>query len=182
MLIGSPVNMAWSIPKSNKHPEEAIKFLNWFYSEEALKFLDYGLEGEDYSLENGKVNYKYPTNADEINKENMHLMFLRFAGPSYLANESFMKGRKDGDVIANAIKIAKAEGRQDDGLDMPIPPTLQSKPELGKNGLWMETTAKIMTGKDPVDSFDKFVEDWKKRGGDQIIKDATEWYNAKNKK
>ncbi|OPH51877.1 ABC transporter substrate-binding protein [Paenibacillus ferrarius] len=182
LMIGSPVNMAWSIPKSNKNPENAIKFLNWFYSDEAQKFLDYGLEGEDYTLDNGKVNYKYPTNPDEINRENMHLMFLRLVGPSYLANESFMKGRKDGDIIANAIQIAKSEGRQDDGVDMPIPPTLQSKPELGKNGLWMETAAKIMTGKDPIDSFDKFVEDWKKRGGDQIIKEATEWYNAKNKK
>jgi putative aldouronate transport system substrate-binding protein len=182
MLIGSPVNMAWTIPKSNKNPEAAIKFLDWFYSDEAQKFNVYGLEGEDYKEENGKVNYKYPTTADEINKENMHVMFLSMAGPSYLANDSFMKGRKDGDLIANAIQLSKSEGRKDDGLGMSLPPTLQSKPELGKNGLWMETAAKIMTGKDPIDSFDKFVEDWKKRGGDQIIKEATEWYNAQNKK
>jgi putative aldouronate transport system substrate-binding protein len=182
MLIGSPVNMAWTIPKSNKNPEAAIKFLDWFYSDEAQKFNVYGLEGEDYTEESGKINYKYPTNVDEINKENMHVMFLSMAGPSYLANDSFMKGRKDGDLIANAIQLSKSEGRKDDGLGMSLPPTLQSKPELGKNGLWMETAAKIMTGKEPIESFDKFVEDWKKRGGDQIIKEATEWYNAQNKK
>ncbi|SFL77199.1 putative aldouronate transport system substrate-binding protein [Paenibacillus sp. 1_12] len=180
--LGSAIGNVWSIPKSNKNPEEAIKFLNWFYSDEAQKFLDYGLEGEDYTVENGKIKYKYATTVDDINKENMHLMFMRFVGPSYLANEEFMKGRKDSDLILNALKVANSEGRKNDGLGMELSPTMQTKPELGKNGLWMETAAKIITGKDPIDSFDKFVEDWKKRGGDQIIKDATDWYNSVNKK
>ncbi|UQZ81726.1 Lipoprotein LipO precursor [Paenibacillus konkukensis] len=180
--LSSSVGNVWAIPKSNKNPEAAIKFLDWFYSDEAQKFLDYGLENEDYTVENSKIQYKYATTVDAINKENMHLMFLRLVGPSYLANEEFMKGRKDSDLILNALSVAKNEGRVNDGVGMPITPTMLSKPELGKNGLWMEMAAKIITGKEPIDSFDKFVEDWKKRGGDQIIKEATEWYNSKNKK
>ncbi|WP_197081011.1 extracellular solute-binding protein [Gordoniibacillus kamchatkensis] len=182
MGLASPVGNVWAIPKSNKHPEEALKFLEWYFTDEAQKFLDYGLEGEDYTVENGKIQYKYAKTVDDINKENMHLMFLRLIGPSYLANEEFMKGRKDSDLILNGLKVAKNEGRESDGLDMPLPPTLLSRPELGKNNLWMETAAKIVTGKEPLDSFDKFVEDWKKRGGDQVIKEATEWYNARHKK
>lgn len=53
---------------------------------------------------------------------------------------------------------------------MPTTQAMLSKPELGKNGLWMEMAAKIITGVEPVDSFDKFVEDWKKRGGDQFLR------------
>ncbi|WP_282936265.1 extracellular solute-binding protein [Paenibacillus sp. RC67] len=180
--LSSSVGNVWAIPKSNKNPQDAIKLLDWFYSEEAQKFLDYGLEGEDYTVENGKNKYKYATSVDDINKENMHLMFLRFVGSSYLANEEFMKGRKDSELILNGLKVANSEGRKSDGLGMPLPQTMQSKPELAKNGLWMETAAKIITGQEPIDSFDKFIEDWKKRGGDQIIKEATDWYNAQNKK
>lgn len=177
---GSSVGNVWVIPKSNKNPEAALKFLNWYYSEEAQRFLDYGLENEDYTAEGEKITYNYATTVDEINKENMHLMFMRLVGPSYLANEEFMKGRKDSELILNALNVANNEGRTNDALGMPIMPTLQAKPELGKNGLWMEMAAKIITGNEPIDSFDSFVADWKKRGGNQVIKEATEWYQAKS--
>jgi len=180
--IGSIVGgNVWVIPKSNKNPENAIKFLDWFYSDEAQKFLTYGLEGEDYTEENGKINYKYPKTQDEIYKEEMHLTWLRLVGPSHLLNEEFMKNRPSGELVLKAMEVAKAEGRQNDGLGMPILPTLQARPELGRDGLWLEFAAKVITGKESVDQFDSFVEDWKKRGGDQLIKEATEWYLANRK-
>lgn len=37
-----------------------------------------------------------------------------------------------------------------------------------------ETFLKIIMGAAPLDSFDKFVEDWKKQGGDQILSEVTE--------
>jgi putative aldouronate transport system substrate-binding protein len=37
-----------------------------------------------------------------------------------------------------------------------------------------ETYLKIVTGKEPIESFDKFVEKWKKLGGDQITKEVRE--------
>ncbi|NOU73744.1 hypothetical protein GC098_20370 [Paenibacillus sp. LMG 31458] len=118
---------------------------------------------------------------ENLAESNRPVLTVSLVGPSYLANDSFVKGRQGGDLIANAIQVAQNEGRKDDGQGMSLQ-ILQTKPELTKNGLWMETAAKIITGKEPLDSFDKFVEDWKKRGGDQIIKEATEWYNNKNKK
>ncbi|MDQ8738800.1 extracellular solute-binding protein [Paenibacillus sp. LHD-38] len=39
----------------------------------------------------------------------------------------------------------------------------------------IETFTKIILG-DPVDSFDKFVSDWKKLGGEQITQEVNEWY------
>lgn len=177
--MSAPVGNMWAIPKSNKNPEAALKFLEWFFSDEAQLFLNYGLEGEDYTLENGKPKYKYPTNLDEINKESLHLSYLRFVGPAYQADEGFMKGRENADLLMNAMNVSRKEGRLSDALNMPINPTMKAKPELAKNGLWMEMAAKIVTGKEPLDSFDKFVDDWKKRGGDQLIKEATEWYKGR---
>lgn len=39
----------------------------------------------------------------------------------------------------------------------------------------------IIYGKEPVDSFDKFVEDWKAQGGDQITQEVNEWYKTVKK-
>ncbi|WP_248927595.1 extracellular solute-binding protein [Paenibacillus hamazuiensis] len=180
--IGSTVGgNIWVIPKTTKNPENAIKFLDWFYSDEAQKFLTYGIEGEDYTVENGKINYKYPVKQEDIYREEMHLTWLRMVGPLHLTDTEFMKNRPSGDLVLKAMDIASKEGRKNDGLGMPSLPTLQARPELGRDGLWLETAAKIVTGKEPVDSFDKFVLDWKKRGGDQVIKEATEWYKSTHK-
>jgi putative aldouronate transport system substrate-binding protein len=64
---------------------------------------------------------------------------------------------------------------------MPALPTLSTRPELNWDGLWLDFAAKVITGKESVDKFNDFVADWKKRGGDQLIKEATDWYNSRHK-
>ncbi|QJD85013.1 extracellular solute-binding protein [Cohnella herbarum] len=44
--------------------------------------------------------------------------------------------------------------------------------------LELETFTKIIMG-DSLDKFDKFVENWKKLGGDDMTKEANEWYKAR---
>lgn len=39
----------------------------------------------------------------------------------------------------------------------------------------------IIYGKEPVEAFDKFVEDWKAQGGDQITQEVNEWYKTVKK-
>lgn len=41
-----------------------------------------------------------------------------------------------------------------------------------------ETFIEIITGAKPVDYFDEFVAKWKEIGGDQLIKEANEWYDT----
>ncbi|MFK7694308.1 hypothetical protein [Paenibacillus sp. HJGM_3] len=40
------------------------------------------------------------------------------------------------------------------------------------------TFINIITGSAGIDSFDKFVDDWKKTGGDQITKEVNDWYKT----
>mgnify|MGYP002402451194 CR=1 FL=1 len=42
--------------------------------------------------------------------------------------------------------------------------------------LLKETFTKIIMGAAPIDEFDKFAENWKKLGGDQITQEVNEWY------
>lgn len=58
-------------------------------------------------------------------------------------------------------------------------PCLEKYPELKpgyNNALLMEYTTKIFTGEWPIDKYDEFVETYMKRGGDEVIKEATEMY------
>lgn len=56
-------------------------------------------------------------------------------------------------------------------------PTMVEKQELllrKRDEIFM----KIIMNQAPVDEFDKFVEDWKKLGGDDMTKEVNEWYAA----
>ncbi|NHN35196.1 extracellular solute-binding protein [Paenibacillus agricola] len=171
----------WVIPSTNKNPENAIKFLDWFYTPEAQKLVLYGLEGVDHTVENGKISYKVPSTNEETTRESMHLNWMRFLGPSHVLNKEFMQLRPFGDLVMQAMEIATKEGRKNDAEGMPYLPAMQKNPDLYYKGLFIEFAAKVMTGKEPVENFDKFVEDFKKRGGDELIKEGTEWYNKNTK-
>lgn len=46
------------------------------------------------------------------------------------------------------------------------------------NKLAMETIVKIITGDAAVDSYDEFLTNWKKLGGDDVTQEAQTWYDA----
>ncbi|KGX84567.1 extracellular solute-binding protein [Pontibacillus marinus] len=184
--LGSSVSdFVWTIPKGAKNPEEIIKFLDWFYAkgnEKADKFFLYGIEGKDHTVENNSVEYEYPTTNEGIGQQFMYQQWIHFTGPKeFLTNEEFVKNKPHGELIYNSLQVADNEGFVDDGADMPPMPTLKARPELAYDGLWLEFAAKVVTGKESADKFDDFVEQWKDRGGQKLIEEATDWYN-KNKK
>ncbi len=43
-----------------------------------------------------------------------------------------------------------------------------------------ESITKILYGREPLDYFDTFVDNWKKNGGEQITKEINEWYAERN--
>ncbi|MFC5467329.1 extracellular solute-binding protein [Cohnella suwonensis] len=54
------------IPSTSKHPEAAIKFLDWLYKDQANHDLFlYGIEGQDYNnLPNGRIDYPENSNSE----------------------------------------------------------------------------------------------------------------------
>jgi len=46
------------------------------------------------------------------------------------------------------------------------------------NTLESQVYLDIVIGNQPLDRFDKFVDEWKKMGGDQVTKDVSAWYKA----
>ncbi|MGP4079104.1 extracellular solute-binding protein [Pseudalkalibacillus sp. R45] len=184
--IGSSVSdYIWTIPQDTENPEEVIKFMDWYYeqgNDEADQFFLYGLEEKDHTVEGDEVAYKYPETNEEVGRQFMYQQWIHFTGPkNYLTNEEFIKNKPNGDLIYHSLSVAEKEGVIDEGLEMPAMETLKARPELDYDGLWLEFAAKVITGKESVDNFDTFVSDWKKRGGEDLINEATKWYNDTQK-
>ncbi|WNQ10463.1 extracellular solute-binding protein [Paenibacillus aurantius] len=185
---GDGIYFVWVIPSKSKNVEESLKFLEWAWtSPEAEKFYAYGIKGVNYTEENGKINYdsSAPANADknafQMYQLSLNMKEIGFASPLVL------KVAPEADKLIKGYETASRNMIKHDGLYMPRLKSLSNKPELalglGSSNLFTDMFAKVVTGKAPLDSaFDNFVADWKKRGGDEVIQEATEWYNSFHKK
>ena len=181
------IYFVWVVPAKNGKAEDVVKFLNWAWSDEAEEFFALGIKDYNYKVENGKPVWNMN---DPANKENDASVFYQLS----------INPRGDGrmlpkllDVIPNSeaikagIETAARNVFKNDGLHMPTLESLKTHPELvpGTNAgtLFLDMFAKVVTGKEDVDSaFDNFVNEWKRRGGDKAIEEATNWYNSFHKK
>lgn len=184
---GDSIAGVWVIPTTNKNPEEAIKYLDWAWSSpEAEKFFAYGIEGVNHTVEaDGTIKFD---NTSPVNADNNASVFFSVTmnplgdgrlTPLGLASDP------NGELLIKGLEAAKNSLYKSDGLYMPSLESTKTKPELGTFGsgtLFMDMFAKVVTGRADIDSsFDNFVKEWKKRGGDEIIKEATEWYKSFHK-
>jgi putative aldouronate transport system substrate-binding protein len=177
------IYFVWVIPSKTKNPEEIIKFLDWAWSDKADEFFAYGIEGVNYQEENGKI--KWDPNS-EANKENGATVFYQLSinpgGDGRMTNQVLDMDPK-GEILIKANELAAEHVIPNAALHMPTLESLKTHPELvpgtGSGTLFLDMFAKVITGKEELDpAFDKFVKEWKRRGGEQAIKEATEWYNT----
>ena len=74
-----------------------------------------------------------------------------------------------------ADKVVSYE-KYGNAIPVGLPSTSKYQTDLDK--LQDQTFMKIITGDQSIDTFDTFVEQWKKLGGDQLTKEANEWYKS----
>jgi putative aldouronate transport system substrate-binding protein len=177
----SPVLRNYLINSETKNPEQIIKFFDWMVSKEAEEFLTYGIEGIDYTKENGKINYKQPVTPDEVNKEVFRTTWLWLVGDATYTKgllEITPEGKELMDIYDN---ILAKEGRGRITFE-PVLETFVSQPALQDNNLdgpsefLMEHIAKMITGAEPVNNWGKVLDEWKKQGGDKYLEEAKAQY------
>lgn len=154
------------IPVTSKHPEAVIKMLDFMIGD-GYRTLMLGFEGEVWNMEDGKV----VTNFDEHNK---HIYRLTLGEAIVPFNSEVSRERLDSlgmEFKLNEIvdKINEVAIRNQ-YLGVPTPGMGKYGPKLSK--MEVEAFTKIIIGQQPVDSFDQFVEDWKKNGGEEMTKEV----------
>lgn len=176
--VDQPVLKTYIVMKNAENPEAIVRMLDWMISEEGAAFAAFGIPGETYKKEGDR--YEYDLAKDKTNPlYQWRSVLLNISS----FNENISKELVGSDEAFNKLKmafeIAQKEGIPNPNVTLPIAKALLDNPELGHYGtLFQEAAAKIILGNASLDSFDEFVEIWRKQGGDTLIQQKTEAYNA----
>lgn len=93
------------------------------------------------------------------------------------AYEHKLVAKGDDYIRAGAIVNRQNEHRIENMFNGPPTKTMQAKGEF-LDKMENETFANIIYGHVGLDAFDRFVEDWKRSGGDQITEEVNAWYES----
>ncbi|MDR7078464.1 putative aldouronate transport system substrate-binding protein [Neobacillus niacini] len=180
-VIYDPAFRNYFINAETKNPERIIQFLDWMVTEEATEFFTFGIEGEDYTKENGKINYKQAEAPDEVNKEAFRTGWLWLTGDAAYT-EGLLETTPEGQQLLDTYEnVLAKEGNGGITFEPPLT-TFTGKPDMedknadGHSEYLHGHIVKMITGAEAVSDWDKVLEEWKKLGGDQYLKDAKAQY------
>lgn len=199
--IGLGVDEYYVISKQAKHPEGAIRLLNqWIivnnHPTEEQKVYTRGKDrvekGNNYWLlnplrvgkqfdNNGEILPKAIENKDEsiLETEDQKTRYARamqyVEGDTSMWWEYLISGPNGALSYIPEIQKNK-QYLQNKFYGAPTPAMADRQEILTKKR--DEIFIKIMMNQVSVDEFDKFVEEWKKLGGDEITKEVNEWYKS----
>lgn len=164
--------MVSSISEEAKNPVRILEFLDYLMSEEGDTLIRYGVEGVTYTMTDGKPIVDLEA-AKKYGMESGH-KFRQVLQPPKIAIAS---------QDPRAPELLKMAQVLYDGPFYPAPTlqpasvkevATQQGPDFVKNSI-----AAIITGTGDVDTeWDKFIAEWRKTGGDKLIQEINELYEA----
>ncbi|WP_284645084.1 extracellular solute-binding protein [Paenibacillus silviterrae] len=176
---GAPFAQVHAISARTKDPKKALAIIEQSLSEENQMLTVWGIEGEDYKLENGKmkliVDAIDPKTQQDKNGNFRGIQTYTFAPglngwPRYLESLPTRQSIALDVAINNKYQITDASNY----LDSPM--KLAKLVEL--NTMRDSYFTQIIMGAD-IKKFDEFAEKWKTQGGSQILKELEESFKKK---
>ncbi|KIL39005.1 ABC transporter substrate-binding protein [Gordoniibacillus kamchatkensis] len=163
-----------------------VKFYEWMTSEEAEKFFTFGIEGENYTLDNGKMNYKIPTTKEEQEEESFRQGTLWMGQDATLSppRKRLELDQNGKDVLSAFDNVLNMEGLPGIGFYPDLtafakyPDLAPPQPDVGPK-LIIDHMVKMIYGKEPIADWPKVIEEYKAKGGNEILKEANERYSKK---
>lgn len=181
------------ITSSNEHPEETVKWFDYWFSEEGQMLQSFGVEGVTYTSENG-----YPKYTDEIMNNSEGLAMANALGkhtrasygapgmnndPRYLEQYYELEQQKD------AVRIYGQYADNDTTYSMPsgLTPTVEESKEIAKlssdiNTYVSEMLNKFIMGAESLDKFDDYIKRLEDFGIERLIElkqSQLDRYNAR---
>lgn len=167
------------IPKSSKHVEDTIKFLNAKLEKETHKLIAIGEENKHYTFKDGAYTPILPIFTDERNAANNYLTGVDEKNyPIYWQ----ARVRKDPRLFtaweAVNVKLPLTERRPDPLAMAPY------MPEYTKNYQTLGTmvtdyVVKVIVGAEPISGLEAFQQKYKSSGGEVSLKEVNDWYTTK---
>jgi len=201
--VGLAVGNYYAVLKDAKNPEAMVKMVNLFaetfWGESATPevfdehFGSGGIEKHKYApfqawparknlevhlniVEALETGDKSKLNAEEQNNERQISDYLAGKPDSQLGWAYERVFGKEGAFKVVNKYVSDNSILPDEFFGAPTPSIVEKYSTLQK--MELEVYTKIIMG-DSIDSFDKFVADWKKLGGDAMTAEVNEWYAAR---
>lgn len=164
----------WVITTACKNPEIAVKFLDWCYTEEGSRLINYGIEGETYTMVDGSPRfmdfilynedgYDAPTMFTAYTWEdcpgiNEYERGYQNVDPHLLSACNVWNSCSDDYLLPKGLSLTADEAKQKTRIMADIETYVY------------ETIPKFITGDESLDKFDAFVEQIKAMGIADVIK------------
>lgn len=163
---GQTGNGGWAITTACEYPEEAAKVINWMWTEDGYKAMNFGVEGETYNMVDGKVEY---TDLITNNPNGFSAMFNSCSEIAFfdLPFDCAME-RKAATFSNEAEAKAQKVWRENTSNEYQYYGSL-SVPESEEYGTIAsdlstkaaETVSKFIIGDRPMEEWDSFIEELK---------------------
>lgn len=150
-----------AIYSKSQNKETAFKVLDYLASPKGQMLDRLGFENEHYKVVDGKI---------ELTDKSQE-WYARFWEPSEFKPSTPLKSSLLGAPGEKSLKMTEEYYAKD--INILIPEQFTAKWDAMQN-LYKEYSADIITGKKPISSFDDFVKEWNKAGGEEITKYANE--------
>lgn len=172
----------WAISSTNKHPEETMKYFDFWWSEEGRRLVNFGVEGKHYDMIDGKPIFK-----DEyINGET--LITTVMLGLRAQTNFGFWQdfGYEEqwiNEIAREGMKMYSENGYLPDPITRPQLSYFENEKEHNTLKAQLETYIDetvqgwIFGSTDPDKTYDEFKKTLKTLGVDEYIKIEQKAYN-----
>lgn len=173
-LYSSPVRHYIAITKAAtpEKTQKVMDMMDWALSNDGAVFIDAGVEGLDYTLDNGQVNVK-----PDRRGKNWAWRFITL-GIQKNQMDSELQGllkQTWGDTGVNWLQMSNQTGMYD--KIVLFAPYFDDLANFDFVSFEREYRDKAIIGQVNIDqTWDDHVKQWRASGGDQWVKDYTAWY------
>jgi putative aldouronate transport system substrate-binding protein len=161
------------ITTAAKDPGKILEHFNWGLTEAGRNASFYGIEGMNYKVENGKII----TEGFPVKQRYMYFQEIAQADADVYRRTNF------GEMKAAIFEASINDGRSLENIGMPqsVWEGYEDLQSTNMGNLYRQYTGKFMLGELPMSDWDKYVAEWKKKGGDVVTQRATDWYKSVHK-
>lgn len=160
------------IPTGASNPEGVIRYLNFIASEEGYTTLKLGFENQIWSMRDGRM-------VTDFAEHDKHLYRGIYQSMVDVEDREMNKIRLDslGNFsLYENLQTIEQNLISNEFYGVPTPAMSQLDGQLPD---LHEAFTNIIMGIEPLDAFDRYVEEWKAAGGALITEEINEWYKQK---
>ncbi|RAV02322.1 extracellular solute-binding protein [Paenibacillus sp. YN15] len=164
------------VPKSSKHPEDAVKYMNAKLEEETFKNMAIGEEGKHYTFKDGVYSPILPIFNDERNQATNYLTGIDEVKYPIYWQARVRKDQRLFDAWDYLNQKQPSELKFANPLGLAPYLAQYAKDNAQLEQLVTDYATKVIVGGEQVSGLDAFIAKYKAAGADASYKEVNDWY------